>query len=137
MVAAKMSNKIAKIVWAILVVLTAICASPLIVLMGERDTAIHPYNITGTECTVLAEFHDTNYFSIFTGLLFILFFTGVIVLTILCCLIGKQIRIHAKKWNNDAPKMSSCQNSRFEHSSGISESNEPPNEQSATIAGKK
>lgn len=88
---------IAKFLSVLSVVLGAFVAWPAIFIYGKKTIEIPQFNMTGTECSTADEMGDSALPFIYALGFGLLFITGIVVMSILYCFIGNEVKKHAQK----------------------------------------
>lgn len=102
----QVGHKMAKIVSLLLVILGAFVSWPAIFVYGKKTFHISEFNMTGTECSTAEEMSDTSYPLIYALVFDLLFATGIIVMSILYCIIGCELKRHAHSMKEFSRTMS-------------------------------
>ncbi|KAL3858411.1 hypothetical protein ACJMK2_013135 [Sinanodonta woodiana] len=92
----QISERMSKCICFLGVIIGILLSWPAAVMYENRTFKIKTDEIIGTECRVDDDFEGTKYPAYFNILLMFLFFTALIILSIMYALIGKQI-FHMKK----------------------------------------
>ncbi|KAL3858401.1 hypothetical protein ACJMK2_012992 [Sinanodonta woodiana] len=92
----QMSERMSKYICVLDLIIGMLLSWPVAVMYGNRTFKINVDRIVGTECELNEDFAETKYPAYFNIFLMLLFFTALIILSILYALIGKHI-FHRRK----------------------------------------
>lgn len=93
----QISAKVAKFLCVLAVLLSLLFSWPAVLVYGKKTFPIPEYNMTGTECSTDDSMADTMYPFINVSVYGVLFLSGIISMSILYCLIGREVHKHANR----------------------------------------